>query len=104
MRLIAALAAGFALSGCAIFQPFVSDSRGAAAPAREELTPVAASAPRTADARGPVGLSPCAGKVFPGRGCWRKGDEHVIYPAAYDASDYSASTMYEAASASRKAK
>lgn len=102
MRIAALVAAGLALSGCAIFQPFVSNTREAAAPARGELTSVAASTPRTADARGPVGLSPCAGKVFPGRDCWRKGDEHVLYPAAYSANGYSASSMYEPAATPTK--
>lgn len=96
MRMIAVAAAGLALSGCAVFEPIFAKRE---AP-RESLAGTPASAKsyepaidRTADARGPVGLAPCAGQVFPGRECWRKGDEHVIYPASYDETEYAASSV-----------
>lgn len=75
------------LSGCATF---------ASAPAREAansgsiqkeseppgaLQPASLRAPRVATTFA-VGLVPCERGVFPVRNCWRKGDQHVLYPEA----------------------
>lgn len=103
MRIAAIAAAGLTLSGCAIFQPYAAEREAAAAPPAE-IVAAGATVARTADARGPIGLSPCSGKVFPGRECWRKGDGHVLYPAAYDSNGYSASSMYAPVSAGKKPK
>ena len=70
------------LSGCAIFQPSRQQAQYDAPTAISvdgALEPVALTAPRTADGM-PVGLGPCAKKRFPANDCWRRGDQHVLFP------------------------
>jgi hypothetical protein len=84
-RLLPIAALSLLSSGCALFAD--SSSPNAYAPEKTRivadgrLEPASLAAPRPAGARGPVGLAPCAKKSFPARNCWRKGDEHVLFPS-----------------------
>ncbi|MEQ1930171.1 MAG: hypothetical protein ABL957_06505 [Parvularculaceae bacterium] len=72
------------LSGCAIFQPSAREANYNAPERGQiysdgELEPASLGAPRYANG-GPVGLAPCKKKSFPARDCWRRGDQHVLFP------------------------
>lgn len=84
MRFALTVAALVLTSGCAIFAP----TREARLDARAERTvieadgalePVSVTAPRLASGA-PIGLTPCKKKSFPARDCWRRGDQHIIFP------------------------
>lgn len=83
MRTQIAILALLALPGCALFQP-TREARNAQAERSiiyvdGELQPASLAAPRLATGA-PVGLAPCKKKSFPARDCWRRGDQHVLYP------------------------
>ncbi len=92
MRIIALMIAILLLPGCALL-PFYESRSDSSQAVADALSRASLDAPRYATAQGPVGLAPCQKKRFPARNCWRKGDEHVVYPAsasidlfAYDSS------------------
>jgi hypothetical protein len=86
MRVKSALGVAFGLlllPGCALFQParearYAAPERGAAY-ADVDLQPASVALSRTATGK-PVGLAPCKRKAFPAQDCWRRGDQHVLYP------------------------
>lgn len=85
MRFLLAGAALVLTSGCALFAP--ADRRATLSPETErtviysdgELEPASLGATRVADGA-PVGLTPCKKQSFPARDCWRRGDQHILFP------------------------
>jgi hypothetical protein len=86
MKLRFALA-GFSalvLTGCASMSrgDEVAVYESAGKPFRDyvgSLQPASIRVPRAATGD-PTGLAPCTRGVFPARSCWRRGDEHVVFP------------------------
>jgi hypothetical protein len=103
MRVLLIAASLVALSGCSILsgsgaerQSFVTEQ-----PTESAREPQGVAAPRYASSSGPVGLAPCQKKVFPARDCWRKGDQHVLYPTSVADADEAASKISRPASEKR---
>jgi hypothetical protein len=104
MRVIVFIAAAAALSGCALLRPYDAREARAVAPEtpREAVAePVAFVAASAATARGPVGLTPCRKGAFPARDCWRKGDQHILYPADLSTAALGGSTGRDAVTVSQ---
>lgn len=85
MRIALAGAALFLTSGCALIGPTNQQANRAQEPARAvaygdgELQPASLAAPRRATGA-PIGLTPCKKRSFPAQDCWRRGDQHVLFP------------------------
>jgi len=83
-----AIAAAFILSGCALTGARTSADAAGQESARDArlvaggaVQPVSYRKPPTLRVSRPVGLAPCAQGAFATDDCWRKGDEHILFPS-----------------------
>ncbi|HPE31673.1 MAG TPA: hypothetical protein PLV61_10820 [Parvularculaceae bacterium] len=83
-----AVAAAIALSGCALTGASTATNTASEEGARDArlvaggaVQPVSYRKPPTLRVSRPVGLAPCAQGAFATDDCWRKGDEHILFPS-----------------------
>lgn len=82
MRRLLIIACLTALPGCAVFQAGGLRDASLTAPKSGSDSAWLQTTQRYATASGPVGLAPCKKKSFPARACWRKGDQHALFPTS----------------------